>query len=151
MNDIRQFRDEYYFLSNFYPCPVTYEGLTYGNAEAAFQAAKCVHEADRKQFTGLSPSQARSLGRRIRLRKDWEEAKVSVMKEVVTAKFTQNPILQALLLATKDACLEEGNTWGDRTWGTVNGVGANLLGQILMELREEFQQEELVREDYDRD
>lgn len=151
MDDIRQFRDEYFFLSNFYPCPVTYEDLTYCNAEAAFQAAKCVHEADRKQFAELSPTQARSLGRRIQLRKDWEQVKVSVMREVVTAKFTQNPELQERLLATEDAYLEEGNTWGDRCWGTMNGVGANLLGQILMELREEFRQKELVREDYERE
>ena len=28
------------FLSNFYSSPVTYEGLTYLNNEAAFQSAK---------------------------------------------------------------------------------------------------------------
>ena len=82
---------------------------------------------------------------------DWEQVKVSVMREVVTAKFTQNPILQERLLATEDAYLEEGNNWNDKTWGTVNGIGANLLGQILMELREEFRQKELAREDYERE
>ena len=58
------------------------------------------------------------------------------MREIVEAKFEQNPQLREMLLATGDAYLEEGNTWGDRTWGTVNGVGANNLGRILMDVRE---------------
>lgn len=37
-----------------------------------------------------------------------------------------------------DGHLEEGNTHGDKVWGTVNGVGENRLGKILMRLREEF-------------
>ena len=49
------------------------------------------------------------------------------------------------LINTNDKYLEEGNTWGDRIWGTVDGVGANLLGQILMEIREEFKNK--VKED----
>ena len=35
---INRFVDEYYFLSNFYECPVEYNGIVYGNNEAAFQA-----------------------------------------------------------------------------------------------------------------
>lgn len=42
------------------------------------------------------------------------------------------------MLATGDAYLEEGNTWGDRIWGTVNGSGANRLGVILMQIRAEL-------------
>lgn len=38
MNKITSFRDEYSFLSNFYQCPLKYKGVTYPNAEAAFQA-----------------------------------------------------------------------------------------------------------------
>lgn len=34
----------------------------------------------------------------------------------------------------------EGNTWGDRVWGTVNGVGANQLGIILMKIRDEIRE-----------
>lgn len=60
------------------------------------------------------------------------------MLQVVRAKFTQNAELADKLLATGDAHLEEGNTWGDRVWGTVNGVGANQLGIILMKIRDEI-------------
>lgn len=135
---IRQFRGDFFFLSNFYNCPVAYKQLTYTNNEAAFQAQKCVSDTERIQFTKLSPSEAKRLGRRVSLRKDWEDVKVSIMEEVVRAKFTQNAELADKLLATGDAHLEEGNTWGDRVWGTVNGIGANQLGIILMKIRAEI-------------
>ena len=132
---INQFRDEYYFLSNFSDSPMEYDGISYQNAEAAFQAQKCVNAADRLAFSKLNSSEAKKLGRRVSLRPDWEDIKVGVMRDIVRAKFSQNPELEEKLLATSGEYLEEGNTWGDRVWGTVNGSGANLLGQILMELR----------------
>lgn len=165
MDKINSFRDEYYFLSNFYEAPVTYNGLTYQNNEAAFQAQKTVDEKERILFTEMSATQARSTGRRITLRKDWEDVKIGIMCDIVEAKFRQNPDLAEKLLATGDMYLEavrndksidlewhDGNTWGDRTWGSqhpvdvgseptgvkrrrVNGQGANNLGRILMEIR----------------
>ncbi len=40
MKDIKEFRNEYYFLSNFYSAFVKFDGITYLNNEAAFQAQK---------------------------------------------------------------------------------------------------------------
>lgn len=138
---INSFRGKYFFLSNFYECTVTFDGITYMNNEAAFQAQKCVDKKDREQFSALDPSKAKRLGRRVELRKDWESVKIDVMTEIVRAKFTQNDDLKYLLLATGDEPLEEGNDWGDRIWGTVNGVGANNLGKILMKIRDELKGE----------
>lgn len=147
MQKIDSFRDRYFFLSNFYEIPVTYEGITYQNAEAAFQAQKCEHYEDRKAFANLNPSEAKKLGRHVQLRKDWEEMKMQRMKEIVLAKFEQNEDLKHKLIETKDAYLEEGNTWNDRIWGTVNGKGANNLGRILMEVREELK-EKIAEQEY---
>lgn len=141
MNEIKYiqtFRGEYEFLSNFYNAPVIYKGLTYQNSEAAFQAQKCTSEEEKKQFTAMNPSEAKRTGRRIKLRPDWEDVKVDEMRNIVRAKFSQNPELAEKLIQTGDAYLEEGNTWGDRTWGTVNGSGQNLLGKILMETRDKL-------------
>lgn len=66
-------------------------------------------------------------GRSVSLRKDWEQVKIRIMHEIVQAKFEQNPVLAEKLVETGNACLEEGNTWGDRIWGTVDGRGANHL------------------------
>ena len=132
---INSFRGEYSFLSNFYEAPVEYEGLTYRSSEAAYQAQKCADPKDRKVFTAMNPAEAKKAGRTVTLRKDWEDVKISIMTGIVRAKFEQNPDLAERLIATKDAYLEEGNNWGDRVWGTVNGEGANNLGLILMDTR----------------
>ena len=141
MDKISSFKGEFFFLSNFYEAPVTYDGIEYRNGEAAFQAQKVALPNDRRrEFVLLGPSEAKKLGRRVPLRKDWEDVKVEIMRGVVAAKFEQNPELAEALLETGDAYLEEGNDWGDRTWGTVNGAGQNLLGQILMEERERLKE-----------
>lgn len=68
------------------------------------------------------------------------------MEDGLRLKFT-DPELKSKLLATGDEELVEGNTWHDRTWGRCvcskcGGQGQNLLGQLLMELREEIKKEE---------
>lgn len=136
---INEFRGKYYFLSNFYETPVTWNGLTYLNNEAAFQPAKTF--SDRECFTNLDPSSAKKLGRKVQLRSDWENVKDDVMYEICKAKFSQNTELKKRLLSTGNEHLEEGNTWGDKIWGTVNGIGENRLGKILMRIREELRNE----------
>ncbi len=133
---ISEFRNQYYFLSNFYECLVSYNGITYRNAEAAFQAQKTLDNDIRKQFEAMSASEAKKQGRRISLREDWEDVKVDIMRDIVLAKFEQNPELSDKLIKTDGMCLIEGNNWGDRTWGMVGNEGMNLLGNILMETRE---------------
>lgn len=86
---ISEFRGEYYFLSNFYSAPVTYNGMCFENNEAAFQAAKCPERMT--EFCRLNPSEAKRLGRRVKLRGDWEAVKDTVMYEICKAKFSQNP------------------------------------------------------------
>lgn len=133
---ISEFRGEYYFLSNFYSAPVIYKGMCFENNEAAFQAAKCPERM--AEFCRLNPSEAKKLGRRVKLRGDWESVKDTVMYEICKAKFSQNLDLADKLAATKDVELIEGNTWGDRIWGVCDGVGENRLGKILMRVRAEM-------------
>ena len=109
---IDEFRGKYFFLSNFYPAPVEYQGYRFENNEAAFQAAKGPERM--RDFCGLNPQSAKRLGRRIELRSDWEEVKFDVMYQVCRAKFLQNPELAKMLIETGDAELVEGNTWGDQ-------------------------------------
>lgn len=142
LNKIDSFKGAYAWLSNFYQCTVAIEGKIYQNSEAAFQAHKCANPKDRERFTNLNPNEAKSLGRTVKLRSDWEESKTRIMYDIVKAKFTQHTDLKDKLLATKDAELIEGNTWGDTYWGVCNNIGQNHLGKTLMQVREDLRKEE---------
>lgn len=135
---IDKFSGEYEFLSNMYPCNVTYNGITYKCSEAAYQAQKQPEIA--KVFTNVDGYTAKRLGKTVTLRLDWEEVKFRIMAQIVLLKFTQNKDLAEKLLNTGDAQLIEGNWWGDIYWGVCtnkkyNGVGENYLGKILMYVR----------------
>ena len=60
------------------------------------------------------------------------------MRSLLAQKFRLGSPLGLRLLATGDAELIEGNTWGDRYWGIVNGAGENRLGTLLMDRRAEL-------------
>lgn len=138
---ITTFTGKYHFLSNFYKLsvPLMYEGLDYPTLEHAYQAAKCLDE-DGRRYIRLAPDPAgaKKRGRKCRLREDWEQVKVAIMRELLRQKFTTDLDLLQRLLATGEAELIEGNWWGDRFWGVCQGKGQNILGQLLMELRKEL-------------
>lgn len=145
---IKGFRGEYFFLSNFYETDIHYNGITYKSSESAFQAMKCKRISSRKSFIFLSPSEAKSKGKRISLREDWDEVKDNIMYDICRIKFSK-PILKAKLLATGDQYLEETNDWGDDYWGVLsNGKGKNKLGKILMKIREELKLEVMSYEKF---
>ena len=141
---INKFRGENRFLSNFYETSVEWEGLVYPSSEAAFQAAKTLDQEDRKRFQTLVPTVAKREGYKVKLRENWEDIKIDVMYQIVLAKFSQNEFLKQKLIATGREWLEEGNTWGDRTWGTVDGIGNNYLGKVLMAVRSVLMLQEAI-------
>ena len=141
-HEIRSFRGDYWFLSNFYPCTITYDGFEFKSLEAAFQAAKCTDLIERAMYQQLQPAEAKKLGRKIALRDDWEDVKLSILTELVILKFVGNPELMGALLATGSAGLVEGNTWHDNFYGNCicnrcrDTIGLNHLGRILEQLRD---------------
>jgi ribA/ribD-fused uncharacterized protein len=72
------------------------------------------------------------------MRADWEAVKDDIMREAVRAKFQQHTELREILLATGDARIVE-HTQNDSYWGDGgDGSGKNMLGRILMEVREQL-------------
>lgn len=128
------FRNEYAFLSNMYPCSITLNGLTFSCAEAAFQAYKCDKHEDVLRMTTLSGAEAKRFGRTVKMRNDWNTFRLTAMRNVIKAKFTQHPELLKKLKAI-DVPIIEDNTWNDRYWGKCNGIGENNLGIILDEMK----------------
>ena len=139
---IDYFREEYEFLSNFYPAKLYFEGITYLNSEAAYQAQKCADARDKVSFSRLSADEAKRLGQQVSMRADWNQVKLALMERIVRAKFNQHPRLAKKLLETGDKPLMEGNYWRDLYWGIdlKTREGENHLGQILMALRSEYRQ-----------
>lgn len=141
MDTIRFYRtgEDYGEFSNFSPHKIHLDGKNWPTSEHYFQAQKFHDAAYRERIrTAHSPMDAANLGRdrKQKLRPDWESVKVDVMRNAVRAKFSQHAELTALLLATGDAKLVE-HTANDAYWGDGgDGRGRNMLGQILMQVRE---------------
>lgn len=139
-NTISSFSGDYDFLSNFYILsePMTYEGIEYNSSENAYQAAKFQPIPVKKHISTLSPGQSKRFGRKEPgLRKDWEEVKVNIMREILILKFSNQELFDKLY-NTGDVFLIEGNTWHDNFWGCCppnNTEGKNMLGKLLMEVR----------------
>lgn len=135
-----KFRDLYYFLSNMYPVADMVADLsgnkyTFSNAEAMFQAQKNLAYA--KQFEGLDGFKARNLGRKVAIkdRNAWNNlGRLEAMANALNTKFS-NPELMSKLSNIQGEIVED-NTWGDTFWGKSNGVGENVLGQMLMNIRD---------------
>lgn len=134
----KKFSGELAFLSNFYPCNVSINGLHFTSSEAAYQSFKNLDY--QAEFTTMGAGKSKRHGSEIPLRSDWNQVKLPVMKEVVTAKFKQNSILAHKLMLTSDCDLVEENSHGDRFWGTCNGSGENHLGKILLEVKRELEE-----------
>lgn len=125
------------FLSNFWLCKIQYNGLTYPSVQHAYQAQKTTDVNIQKQISQLStPYEAKSFGKTIAIRNDWDQIKLQIMYKLVNKKFSENPTLKNLLISTQDKVLIERNTWGDTFWGVYDNKGENNLGKILMKVRE---------------
>ena len=139
---INRFEGNYRFLSNFYGAPVEFEGLTYPSVEHAFVAAKTLDQNKRVHISHIGTArEVKAYGRKLSLRPDWEQVKLSIMEDLVRQKFTHWPGLQQMLLDTGDQELIEGNWWHDKFWGIdlKTREGENHLGKILMKVRAELQ------------
>jgi ribA/ribD-fused uncharacterized protein len=132
---ISGFFNEWRFLSNFWECPVLFEGIIYPSAENAYQAAKTLNVEDRLKLKLMDSKSAKSFGKKVILRDDWNSIKLDIMLGIVLDKFSRNSELSQKLIDTGDSHLEESNYWGDTYWGTCRGVGQNNLGKILMQVR----------------
>ena len=77
---IKNFEGEYAFLSNFYFSPMIIDNVVYTTNEHFFQAMKSLNPKERQSIVlAPTPGKAKRLGRKVSLRKDWEDIKEEVM------------------------------------------------------------------------
>lgn len=131
------FKGKYFFLSNFSPCMlrvnINGKDLIFSSVEAAFQAHKNFELADK--FVLLKPLEAKRYGKKIPLTTaNWDIERIYIMARLLTQKF-KDPVLFASLKNINEEIAED-NYWGDTFWGICKGKGDNVLGKLIMYIRD---------------
>jgi hypothetical protein len=137
-------KDPYGCFSNFSRHPILLDGITWPTTEHYFQAQKYVDTVKYLQIARApTPKLAAELGRdrSLPIRHDWENVKDAIMKKCVMEKALQHPeVMDALIRSGNEEIVEDSPI--DYYWGCgKEGTGKNMLGKILMEIREEIKKE----------
>lgn len=148
------FRGDCNIFSNFFICKVNVFGMDFRSAEHAYQWRKCLDclrpDLAAKITKAATPKRAKMIANEVHPRQLdlWHRAKghIIVMSEVLYAKSQSNIDFRAMILNSGDKLLAESTR--DLKWGTglaphltkssLRFPGENLLGVLLMELREKL-------------
>ena len=146
------------FLSNFIPndLSIDFDNHKFNTSEQLFMYIKAmtfhdVETADKIVNEGTTPQIARSLGRQVKNynEKEWAIVREEKMFTAIMLKFQSDEKLKKQLLDTGNKILVEGTPfdpiWGvmikwddDRILDEKNWKGQNLLGKVLMRVREDL-------------
>lgn len=148
------FQSEHAWPSNFFPAKMELHGVMFPSAEHAYQYTRAIklgkpHLA--KMITrAKSGKDAKLLGYQVESNDAWDKVKIDIMRIIVTEKFMQNPPLCDKLVGSGQTTLIEATLdgfWGARATPTSKSLkqgtwtGANFLGKILAETRDELRRE----------
>ena len=142
------------WMGNMAPYPIKYNGKVWLTSEALFQSMRYDDDSVKEIIRGeKSPMGAKMKAKKNRDQMvvvPMSELDVENMRKCVKMKFDAHPQLKRQLMNTKDAFIYEdiGNRNGERHkfWGAKKlseseGDGNNMMGKILMDLREEYLKE----------
>lgn len=142
---IRKVKDEWGILGNFAPTPIVVAEVTFKNCEQLFQLMKFTDEEPvRAVYQAANPKYTAKHWEKTHRRSDWGSIIVDAMKFCLTMKYNQCEAFRLTLNETKGMLIVEdqtsfpkktADTWGVKRVGD-NYVGPNLLGRLLMELRD---------------
>ena len=142
--------DAHWMLSNMASCPLEIEGIPFKSSEHLFQMLKfaspeSIRAVYRSNNAKMTAKHYQYLGGH--RREDWEQISIDVMKFCLQQKYEQCPEFREELERTKGYHIVElqdakndkestrANAWGVKSKGQ-NYVGPNLMGRLLMELRD---------------
>lgn len=135
------YEHEYYVFSNFSAFMIQWKGKLYPTSEHAYHSEKFIDEGLKEQIRNASSAHGAlklSHQHRDKYLNNWDQIKVSVMKDILREKVVQHPYVLKKLLDSGNRTLIE-DSWRDSYWGWgPDKKGDNHLGKIWMELREEF-------------
>ena len=134
-----------WIFSNFkcFDNPLIYQKLSYNTVEHFYQAMKSKDMSYRRKVSKLTTANAaKYAGRSVCLRPDWESIKIRVMEYALRYKFSKGTS-HFIALSKTLGHIVESNYWHDNEWGNCtcdkccNRKGKNLLGKLLMKIRDE--------------
>jgi ribA/ribD-fused uncharacterized protein len=146
-------------FTNWYPSIFTHNGITFTRGEQYMMYQKAILFGDTAVAEAIlktdSPAEQQSLGRTVSNYNDatWSAKRVDVMVSGLFEKFNQNPKLKEALLNTGTSTMVEASPV-DRIWGIglaedhpdatnpVKWRGLNLLGIVLMKVRDKIKQQD---------
>jgi ribA/ribD-fused uncharacterized protein len=142
-------------FSNFHPIDFIHQNNKFANSEQAFMWRKAIFFKDfeiaLKILETTNPQEAKSLGRKVKYYNNdrWNKVREQIMYEVNIDKYKDEK-LQGILLSTKNLIIVESSPV-DKIWGVglskedprildeKNWNGLNLLGKVLMRVREYYE------------
>lgn len=129
-----KFRGKYAFLSNFANVKIKHEGRIYNSVEHAYIASKQDTDYWKDLCLRFDASFLKKKSKGIDIRRDWKEVRLEIMYELLLQKFNKEPFKSLLLEIDED--IVEDNDWNDTFWGICKGKGENMLGKLLMRIRD---------------
>lgn len=142
-------KEQWGILGNFAPVPLEVDGVVFVNSEQLFQIMKFTDAEilmSIYQSRGLKIKYTAKIGERLGLRRvDWGQIVVDVMKFCLQTKYDQSEEFRHVLNQTCGKIIVEDQSKRKTiktvdTWGAVKVedkfIGSNLLGRLLMELRD---------------
>ena len=137
-------------LSNFGRTPLVVDGIPFDCAEKLFQVMKFADDVSRKAIYSVKGQtikmKAKHFEKAGTVRPDWGEIIVDAMKFCLMEKYRQNEAFREELERSRGLYIVEDQTTFPKkspdTWGvklSADGsefVGPNLMGRLLMELRD---------------
>lgn len=128
-------------FSNFSPHSILIDGVNWMTVEHYYQSQKFSNlDLIDKIRLSKTPILAKVMAREMKhlQKENWNDLKESVMLNALRCKFRQHPELSKLLLSTSSKRLVE-STSSDMYWGeSIEGIGQNRLGELLIMVRNEL-------------
>ena len=142
---IRKVKEPWGIFGNFAPTPIIINGVTFKTSELLFQLMKFKEEEPiLAVYNAKTPKMIAKHWEKTHRREDWGRMIVDAMKFCITQKYEQSEDFRKELERSKGKYIVEDqtsfpkktpDTWGVKQQGS-DFIGPNLLGRLLMELRD---------------
>ncbi len=139
------YENEFYVFSNYSSFTIEWKGSLYPTSEHVYHSEKFNDENLKEQVRlarSAHDSQKFAQANVDKYRKDWNQIRIGIMKDILLVKVEQHPYVKKKLLESENKELIE-DSWRDSFWGWgPNKDGENRLGKLWMEIRNDFRNKE---------